>query len=185
MATKTESEKADKTVSITSTSAQDTLIEEWMYYRNLQHGEREFTLRKNRLGFVALWLCFFPSNLCEFLASFPGEAERADECILALDKLTEINSGIPNSMDLCRIAAVGHSFGERQPSKLSAKMCGVALDAWMFPLDDELFPGEAAHLLINSEKFQWAGNISRMKKLDSAVIQRKMITIRYNQQKLR
>lgn len=61
--------------------------------------------------------------------------------------------------------------------------CGVALDAWMFPLDDELFPRVKQPIFfINSEKFQWAGNISRMKKLDSAVIQRKMITIRYKGQ---
>lgn len=51
----------------------------------------------------------------------------------------------------------------------------------MFPLDDEIFPRVKQPIFfINSEKFQWAGNISRMKKLDSAVIQRKMITIRYN-----
>lgn len=50
----------------------------------------------------------------------------------------------------------------------------------MFPLDDEIFPRVKQPIFfINSEKFQWAGNISRMKKLDSAVIQRKMITIRY------
>lgn len=61
--------------------------------------------------------------------------------------------------------------------------CGIALDAWMVPLDDEIFPRVKQPIFfINSEKFQWAGNISRMKKLDSAVIQRKMITIRYNAQ---
>lgn len=50
----------------------------------------------------------------------------------------------------------------------------------MTPLDDEIFPRVKQPIFfINSEKFQWAGNISRMKKLDSAVIQRKMITIRY------
>lgn len=58
--------------------------------------------------------------------------------------------------------------------------CGVALDAWMVPLDDEIFPRVKQPIFfINSEKFQWAGNISRMKKLDCTVIDRKMITIRY------
>lgn len=57
--------------------------------------------------------------------------------------------------------------------------CGVALDAWMFPLEDEIFAQVKQPLFfINSEKFQWAGNISRMRKLDSAVTKRKMITIR-------
>lgn len=69
---------------------------------------------------------------------------------------------------------LGHDRG------FSLFRCGVALDAWMFPLEDETFPGVKQPLFfINSEKFQWAGNISRMRKLDSPVTQRKMITIRY------
>lgn len=68
---------------------------------------------------------------------------------------------------------LGHDRG------FSLFRCGVALDAWMFPLEDETFPGVKQPLFfINSEKFQWAGNISRMRKLDSPVTQRKMITIR-------
>lgn len=57
--------------------------------------------------------------------------------------------------------------------------CGVALDTWMFPLDEEIFPGVKQPIFfINSEKFQWIGNIIRMKKLDSAIFPRKMITIK-------
>ncbi|XP_074471584.1 platelet-activating factor acetylhydrolase [Sebastes fasciatus] len=171
---KTESEKAKKKVPKESASAQDNLVIEWMYYRSLRHGESEFALRNKQVK------------------------QRADECILALDRLTDINSGIPvqnvlqtqfdwttleNSMDLCKIAAVGHSFGGATVIEALCKevkfKCGVALDAWMFPLDDELFPRVKQPIFfINSDKFQWAGNISRMKKLESAVIQRKMITIR-------
>ncbi|XP_037606236.1 platelet-activating factor acetylhydrolase isoform X2 [Sebastes umbrosus] len=170
---KTESEKAKKKVPKESASAQDNLVIEWMYYRSLRHGESEFALRNKQVK------------------------QRADECILALDRLTDINSGIPvqnvlqtqfdwttleNSMDLCKIAAVGHSFGGATVIEALCKevkfKCGVALDAWMFPLDDELFPRVKQPIFfINSDKFQWAGNISRMKKLESAVIQRKMITI--------
>uniref|UniRef100_A0A8C7ZJ76 Platelet-activating factor acetylhydrolase n=1 Tax=Oryzias sinensis TaxID=183150 RepID=A0A8C7ZJ76_9TELE len=147
---------------------------DWMYYRALQQGEREFPLRNSQVKL------------------------RADECIQALNKLIEINSGaavqnalktqfdwttLENSMDLCRIAVMGHSFGgatviESLVEFVSVR-CGIALDAWMFPLDDEIFPRVKQPIFfINSEKFQWAGNISRMKKLDSTVIQRKMITIR-------
>ncbi|XP_044026360.1 platelet-activating factor acetylhydrolase isoform X2 [Siniperca chuatsi] len=171
---KTESEKAHEKVPKTSASAQDNLVKQWMYYRTLQHRESEFPLRNKQVK------------------------QRADECILALDKLTEINSGtavenvlqtqfdwttLENSMDLCRIAVLGHSFGGATVIEALCKevkfKCGVALDAWMFPLDDELFPRVKQPIFfINSEKFQWAGNISRMKELDSAVIQRKMITIR-------
>lgn len=90
---------------------------------------------------------------------------------------------LKNSMDLSRVAAIGHSFGGATVIEALSKdvkfKCGVALDAWMFPLEDETFPRVKQPILfINSEKFQWAGNITRMKKLDSAVIQRKMITIR-------
>ncbi|KAK9531075.1 hypothetical protein VZT92_010526 [Zoarces viviparus] len=171
---KTESEKAIKNGPKTSPSTPDDLVTEWMYYRGLQHGESEFPLRNKQVK------------------------QRADECILALDRLIEINSGISvqnvlqtqfdwttleNSMDLCRIAVVGHSFGGATVIEALCKevkfKCGVALDAWMFPLDDELFARVKQPIFfINSQKFQWAGNISRMKKLDSAVIERKMITIR-------
>lgn len=51
----------------------------------------------------------------------------------------------------------------------------------MTPLNEEIYPRVKQPIFfINSEKFQWAGNISRIRKLDSALIQRKMITIRYN-----
>ncbi|XP_039981622.1 platelet-activating factor acetylhydrolase [Xiphias gladius] len=167
-------EKTNKNVPKTSASAKDNLVKEWMYYRTLQHGESEFPLRNKQVK------------------------QRADECILTLDKLTEINSGIhvqnvlqtqfdwatlENSMDLCRIAAMGHSFGGATVIEALCKevkfKCGIALDAWMFPLDDKTFPQVKQPIFfINSEKFQWAGNISRIRKLDSAIIQRKMITIR-------
>ncbi|KAF3702603.1 Platelet-activating factor acetylhydrolase [Channa argus] len=171
---KTESERTRKRAPKTSATGQDNLVKEWMYYRTLQHGEREFPLRNKQVK------------------------QRADECILALDKLTEINSGTPvqnvlktqfdwttleNSMDLCKIAVMGHSFGGATAIEALCKevkfKCGIALDAWMFPLDDDNFPRVKQPIFfINSEKFQWAGNISRMRKLDSAAIQRKMITIR-------
>ncbi|XP_034017964.1 platelet-activating factor acetylhydrolase [Thalassophryne amazonica] len=157
-----------------SPAAGDDLVKEWMYYRRLQPGEREFPLRNKQVK------------------------QRADECIWALAKLTEISSGLPvknvlqtqfdwttlaNCMDLCRTAIVGHSFGGATVIETLCKevkfKCGVALDTWMVPLDDEIFPlVKQPIFFINSEKFQWAGNISRIKKLDSAVTQRKMITIR-------
>ncbi|XP_006793028.1 platelet-activating factor acetylhydrolase isoform X1 [Neolamprologus brichardi] len=171
---KPESERSNASLTKSSGATQQSLVKEWMYYRALQHGESEFPLRNKQVK------------------------QRADECILALDKLTEINSGISvqnvlethfdwstltNSMDLCRIAVMGHSFGGATVIEALCKevkfKCGVALDSWMTPLDDEIFPRVKQPIFfINSEKFQWAGNISRMKKLDSAVIQRKMITIR-------
>ncbi|XP_030201051.1 platelet-activating factor acetylhydrolase [Gadus morhua] len=157
-----------------SLPASDTLVEEWMYYRALVHGESEFEVRNKQVQ------------------------QRAAECVRALDKLFEINAGmqvdnvlksqfdwttLENTMDLCRIAAVGHSFGGATVIQSLCQevrfKCGIALDVWMTPLDEEIFPKVKQPIFfINSEKFHWAGNISQIKKLDSAGIQRKMITIR-------
>ncbi|XP_017575673.1 platelet-activating factor acetylhydrolase [Pygocentrus nattereri] len=152
----------------------NNLEEEWMYYRALKPGELEFPLRNRQVK------------------------QRADECIRALNLLIDINAGksvenvlqstfdwttLENCMDLCRIAIMGHSFGGATVIECLCKevkfKCGIALDTWMFPLDEEIFPSVKQPIFfINSEKFQWAGNIIRMKKLDSAVIPRKMITIK-------
>uniref|UniRef100_A0A673VJI0 1-alkyl-2-acetylglycerophosphocholine esterase n=1 Tax=Salmo trutta TaxID=8032 RepID=A0A673VJI0_SALTR len=144
------------------------------------------------------------SAICTELASqgfiVASVKQRADECIKALDTLIQINSGkkmenvlqtefdwttLENSMDLCRIAVMGHSFGGATVIEALCKdvnfKCGIALDAWMFPLDDEIYARVKQPIFfINSEKFQWAGNISRMRKLDSSStsMQRKMITIK-------
>ncbi|XP_036405963.1 platelet-activating factor acetylhydrolase isoform X1 [Megalops cyprinoides] len=167
-------EEEQQDASKNSSHGQDNLEEVWMYYRVLKPGENEFPLRSKQVK------------------------QRADECIRALDILAEINTGcsvtnvlqsqfdwttLENSMDMCRIAIMGHSFGgatviESLCKELRFK-CGIALDSWMFPLDEEIFPRVKQPILfINSEKFQWAGNIIRMKKLDSAIIPRKMITIK-------
>uniref|UniRef100_A0A8C7PF43 Platelet-activating factor acetylhydrolase n=1 Tax=Oncorhynchus mykiss TaxID=8022 RepID=A0A8C7PF43_ONCMY len=154
----------------------ENLVEEWMYYRSLKPGESEFPLRNKQVK------------------------QRADECIKALDTLIQINAGknmenvlqtefdwttLENSMDLCRIAVMGHSFGGATVVEALCKdvnfKCGIALDAWMFPLDEEIYVRVKQPIFfINSEKFQWAGNISRMRKLDSSStsMQRKMITIK-------
>ncbi|XP_021456616.1 platelet-activating factor acetylhydrolase [Oncorhynchus mykiss] len=156
--------------------APENLVEEWMYYRSLKPGESEFPLRNKQVK------------------------QRADECIKALDTLIQINAGknmenvlqtefdwttLENSMDLCRIAVMGHSFGGATVVEALCKdvnfKCGIALDAWMFPLDEEIYVRVKQPIFfINSEKFQWAGNISRMRKLDSSStsMQRKMITIK-------
>ncbi|XP_064780675.1 platelet-activating factor acetylhydrolase-like [Oncorhynchus masou masou] len=89
-------------------------------------------------------------------------------------------------MDLCRIAVMGHSFGGATVIEALCKeinfKCGIALDAWMFPLDEEIYARVKQPIFfINSEKFQWAGNIMAMRKLvppDSSSTQRKMVTIK-------
>ncbi|XP_067879128.1 platelet-activating factor acetylhydrolase isoform X2 [Heterodontus francisci] len=133
------------------------------------------------------------------LARLPtyGVHQRAEECIRALNLLTDINMGKPfhnvfplnfdftkmkDSLDLHKVAIMGHSFGGATViDSLSKELrfgCGVALDAWMFPLEDAIYAKvQKPILFINSEKFQWVANILKMKKLDSNTIQQKMITI--------
>ncbi|KAK9411025.1 platelet-activating factor acetylhydrolase [Crotalus adamanteus] len=149
------------------------LHKEWIFYRKLKPDENEFSLRRQQVQ------------------------QRADECIRALDLLLEINSGNPiknilplnfnwsllkDSIDLQKIAAMGHSFGAATVIETLSKdtrfKCGVALDAWMLPLSDEVYPKVHQPLLfINSEKYQWALNILEMKKLNYKGRERKMITI--------
>lgn len=58
--------------------------------------------------------------------------------------------------------------------------CGIALDAWMLPVGDDTYKNSVQQplLFINSEKFQWADNILKMKKLSSNDSNKKMITIK-------
>ncbi|XP_006120742.1 platelet-activating factor acetylhydrolase isoform X2 [Pelodiscus sinensis] len=150
------------------------LEEEWIYYRRLKQGEQEFPLRHQQVQ------------------------QRREECIKALDLILDINSGkhvenvlpsnfdwtlLKGSIDNNKIAMMGHSFGAATAietlSKETRFKCGIALDAWMLPLDDEVYPRVHQPLLfINSEKFQWATNVLKMKKLDSSDTERKMITIK-------
>ncbi|KAM8953984.1 platelet-activating factor acetylhydrolase [Pelodytes ibericus] len=152
----------------------DTLEEVWMYIKTPKPGEDEYPLR------------------------FEQVQRRADECLKALDLLLEINTGkhvtnalpsdfdwllLKDSLDVKRIAVAGHSFGAATAIKALGRdsrfRCGIALDAWMFSLRDEIF--STVHqpvLFVNSEKFQWVNNILLMKKMDSTSVERKMITIK-------
>ncbi|KAE8605307.1 hypothetical protein XENTR_v10015060 [Xenopus tropicalis] len=151
-----------------------TLEEVWLYNKILKAGEDEYPLRVQQVN------------------------QRAEECIRALDIILNFNAGkhtanllpsdfdwnlLKDSIDVQRIAAVGHSFGAATAIKSLGRdsrfRCGVALDAWMFPLKDEIFSNiRQPVLFVNSEKFHWVNNILLMKKMESTSIERKMITIK-------
>ncbi|KYO34108.1 platelet-activating factor acetylhydrolase isoform A [Alligator mississippiensis] len=151
--------------------ATSDIEEEWIYYQRLKAGEEELPLRHKQVQ------------------------ERAEECIRALNLILDISSGkqvtnllslnfdwtlLKDSVDTNRIVGMGHSFGGATVietlSRESKFKCGIAFDAWMLPLDDEVYHKVQQPLLfINSEKFQWATNVMKMRKLGK---QNKMITIK-------
>ncbi|NWS85933.1 PAFA acetylhydrolase, partial [Toxostoma redivivum] len=148
---------------------------EWIYYRKLKTGEEERCLRHKQVQ------------------------QRAQECIKALNLILKINSGeevtnvlhsdfdwnsLKDSVDTSRIAVMGHSFGGATVIESLSKeirfRCGIALDVWMLPVGDDIYQNSVQQplLFINSEKFQWAENILKIKKLISNDRNKKMITIK-------
>ncbi|XP_053919465.1 platelet-activating factor acetylhydrolase isoform X3 [Cuculus canorus] len=164
-----------KSVSEPQEESTSNMEKEWIYYRKLKTGEEERCLRHKQVQ------------------------QRAQECIKALNLILKINSGeevtnvlnsdfdwntLKDSVDTSRIAVMGHSFGGatviESLSKETRFRCGIALDAWMLPVGDDIYQNSVQQplLFINSEKFQWADNILKMKKLSSNDTNKKMITIK-------
>ncbi|XP_055284384.1 platelet-activating factor acetylhydrolase-like [Moschus berezovskii] len=78
---------------------------------------------------------------------------------------------------------MGHSFGGATVIQTLSEdqrfRCGIALDAWMLPVGDEVCSRIPQPLFfINSEHFQNPSNILKMKKCFLPDRKRKMITIR-------
>lgn len=121
---------------------------------------------------------------------------RAKECSQALDLLLCVDCETKNVLDLefdlkqlkdsidrNKIAVMGHSFGGATVIQAlnddQRFRCGIALDAWMLPLAEEVLSNFSQPLFfINSERFQYPANIIQMKKCDSPGKERKMITIK-------
>uniref|UniRef100_A0A8C3BRN3 1-alkyl-2-acetylglycerophosphocholine esterase n=1 Tax=Cairina moschata TaxID=8855 RepID=A0A8C3BRN3_CAIMO len=126
-----------------------------------------------------------------------GVHQRANECVRALRLFQAVRGGrpVPNvlhpdfdlsvlkdGVDLAKVAVMGHSFGGvtavlalvKEPSF----RCAVALDAWMFPLENTLYPEVSRPVLfINAEKFQTPESIAKMKRLSSRNSQTRIITV--------
>lgn len=73
----------------------------------------------------------------------------------------------------------GSSRWEREPWRcLSHSGCAVALDAWMFPLENLLYPEVPSPVLfINTEKFQTPESAAKMKRLSSRNSQTRIVTV--------
>uniref|UniRef100_K7FRJ0 Platelet-activating factor acetylhydrolase n=1 Tax=Pelodiscus sinensis TaxID=13735 RepID=K7FRJ0_PELSI len=156
-----------------SDSLEAALQEEWIPFRRVQEGQKEFHVRN------------------------PQVRQRANECVRGLRLMQDIASGkavtnvlhrgfdlsaLKESVDLTRVAVMGHSFGGATAILALAKedcfKCAVALDAWMFPLENALYSKVAKPVLfINTETFQTAESIAKMKRLRSRNNHTKIITI--------
>ncbi|XP_072498467.1 platelet-activating factor acetylhydrolase isoform X2 [Notamacropus eugenii] len=124
--------------------------------------------------------------------------QRAEECSKALNLILDINEGktvknvlnstfdleqLKNAIDNKKIAVMGHSFGGATVIQTLSEdkrfRCGIALDAWMVPLSDELYDRVPQPLFfINSENFQTSENIMKMRKFCLLDKERKIITIK-------
>uniref|UniRef100_H3BAS5 Platelet-activating factor acetylhydrolase n=1 Tax=Latimeria chalumnae TaxID=7897 RepID=H3BAS5_LATCH len=162
-----------KNNSVTESQAQYRLQQEWIPFKKLKEGEKEFHVRN------------------------PQVHQRANECVRMLDFLTDLCNGkevtnilhkdfnlseLKDGLDLGKVAIMGHSFGASTAILALVKdarfKCAVALDAWMLPLENELYPEvKAPVFFINSEKFQTVDSIEKMKRLRTHNTQIKIVTI--------
>ncbi|KAF6115540.1 phospholipase A2 group VII [Phyllostomus discolor] len=162
---------ASATYYFNNQSAAETGNRSWLYLRTLRQGEEQAPLRSAQVQQRAKE-CSEALNV--LLSSFPVKN------VLDLDFDMQ---QLKDSIDRNKIAVIGHSFGGATVIQAlhddQRFRCGIALDAWMLPMDEKVYSRFSQPLFfINSERFQYPANIIKMKKCFIPGKERKMITIR-------
>lgn len=126
--------------------------------------------------------------------------QRVEECINVLNLLEDINNGIKvknvlqsnchlsnfcGLLDMSKVCLAGHSFGGATMLKTLSKdkrfKVGVALDAWMIPMEmeTELPPLISQPILfINSANFYTVRTLEALHRFKSSKAERKFVTIK-------
>ncbi|NXV41367.1 PAFA2 acetylhydrolase, partial [Uria aalge] len=154
-------EHRDHSASATYFCPAEAGSEEWIPYQHVPQGQKEFYFRNKQV---------------------PGWGAKGSSSLPPFGTGSSSLSFLQDSIDLTKVAVVGHSFGGvtavlalvKEPSF----RCAVALDAWMFPLENAVYPEVPKPVLfINTEKFQTPESVAKMKRLSSRNSQTKIITI--------
>uniref|UniRef100_A0A8C3U141 Platelet-activating factor acetylhydrolase n=2 Tax=Catharus ustulatus TaxID=91951 RepID=A0A8C3U141_CATUS len=166
-------EHRDRSAATTYFCTAQAGAEQWIPFQRVPQGQKEFYFRNKQVH------------------------HRAQECVRALRLFQGIAGGrtepnilhqgwdlsvLKDNLDLSRVAVMGHSFGGvtallalvKEPSF----RCAVALDAWMFPLENLLYPEVPKPVLfINTEKFQTPQSVAKMKRLSCRNGQSRIVTV--------